>query len=186
MSQKQVKKLVDEFEGYLEGHVIERKSEHVWLCKNPKTSEWWFTVALAPCMVSISGDVNTLVMHPYESNPFGWATGRRWDGCDYPLGKAPSSMDLKEFYPDDARDYLKQHLKDAEGYDEEDKAERVKFVKTIRESWDGETSRSFVDAQWEAGDDEPYDGRSWSRGTLVSFVCFCWWARKIREDPSYA
>jgi hypothetical protein len=172
MRQVNLEKLTEEFERYLSKHVITQVGEGLWVCKAPETSIWWFGVALGPSMISVWGDVDELMLRPYASDPRHWLRGLRPDYPDYPLGKAPSNMRLKKFYPELARAQIAAYRED--GADEDER----KFAQAVEDAWDGETQHSYIDAQCEAGDDEPHVAEDWTRGALISYLCLCWWAKR--------
>jgi len=209
MNHEKVKELITDMMGVFKDHVIERKTDLMWICRKPGDSAYWFGVVLGPAMVTLWGDTDELILRPHGNyNTFGWATGCRTTDYDYRLGKAPSNMKLKEFSVEDANETLayleaegKKELSEAEEVAKKEAAEygddwkdcmdedadaRLLQAEKIREAWDGETQQSFIEAQWEAGDDEPSSCEVFTRGTLTAYAGLCWWAKKIREDPSYA
>jgi hypothetical protein len=209
MSHKKVIELINKIMPVFDEHVIERKNDLMWICKKPGDSAYWFGIALGPSMVTLWGDTDDLILRPHGNyHTFGWATGVSPGNYDYVLGKAPCNMKLKEFSVEDANEYLDHRQEEGQkefddaraaaekeadvwGDDwkdhmDEDADALLLQVGKIREEWDGETMHSFLEAQWEADDDEPVSCEVFTCGTLTAYAALCWWAKQIREDPSYA
>lgn len=205
MQHKQVIELINKIMPIYDQHVIEKKTELMWICKKPGDSCYWFGITLGPSMVTMWGDTDDIILRPHGNyHTFGWATGCRPDDYDYRLGKAPSNVELREFRPEHALEHLTYLEEEAQKeYDEavaaaekeadewgdnwkdhldEDADAGLVHARKIREAWDGETEHSWIDAQWEAGDDEPSACRYYSRGTLTAYAGLCWWAKKMREE----
>ena len=208
MNHKQVIELINKIMPIFDGHVIEKKTDLMWICKKPGDSAYWFGVSLGPGMVTLWGDTDDFILRPHDHHTFGWATGVKPGSYDYVLGKAPSNIKLKEFSVEDANETLayleaegQKELEEAEAaakkeaaeygddwkdYMDQDAGAQLIRAEKIREEWDGETQQSFIEAQWEADDDEPSSCEVFTLGTLTAFAVLCWWAKKMREDPSYA
>jgi len=60
------------------GHEIRPEGGDVvrsWLCRNPKSSFYWFRVITGPRLVMVTGDIGDMVLHPQAPDSLAWARG---------------------------------------------------------------------------------------------------------------
>lgn len=102
-------------------HVIEARDTNRWRCAKPGTSTYSFNVILVPGLVVVYGDVGDAMLRTSYRDAaeiVAWLKGGHWD---YLCGKLMFKEAFREFYPDDAVDWVRDYVKscDEQGWGSE-------------------------------------------------------------------
>jgi hypothetical protein len=145
----------------------------------------YYRVIMAPNLVLVSGDIGTLILRPYTDDPLGWVLRVTKDvhNYDYPLSKAPYHLKTKEYSETLAREQREEWKEQLATCSPDEEFEIFSLTKLIDHTeLRTESQHEWLQACYEAGDDEPNLCEAYTHNVLWCWVALCYWANRVRGD----
>jgi hypothetical protein len=152
-------------------HVVTEEAPGRWLCARPGTGICHFRVVDLPNAVLVYGDIGDLLL---VRGGVAWARGSVYS-LDYLLGKSPHRREVKEFYPELAKEAIVDWL--------EQETITPEQAEALREDWSEGFGEEFDRAVYEVTGDSELCGAGmwWSSEALWCALALRWFCKATSE-----